>query len=217
MLSHSDKNYVLTKAVKQGIESIPPFMIELQNWFKQSYQVKPLNIILEDLSNNPKKRLNLIWEISDHSKIFNPKWEEFPQKEKLVVQQLIDIMGNQEYSSDKIFMINSNFSYAAMQEANSKITNEEIHSLKGLISNEEIWKIVKWNNSAIFFFENEQLKEKWCQPNQIRTLNSEYSKLLKKYDDFGYMQFIPVNVRIDSRQTIENTYGGNWNGYYRDN
>ena len=151
------ENYLETKKLKKGLITLKSPLLDLQNWFMEEYGVKPLNLIYEFLDHNQKPRLTLVWDSEDDRLKFNPDWREFKNKEKIIVEKFKELAKPFEnYSAERMFLITGGFRGLAIAEANQKVTEEEIEKLIKDLSEFEIWKIMKRESTARFFFFTEE-------------------------------------------------------------
>ena len=215
-MRHED--YIESKNLKKGLITLKSPLLDLQNWFMDEYGVKPLNLIYEFLEHNQKPRLTLVWDTREDTLKFNPDWREFKNKEEIIVKKFQELSEPyKDYSAERMFMINGGFSYLAITEANQKVKEEEIENLIKELSEFEIWKIMKRESSARFFFFTEEQVEKYKQEEYINYLSNRYYELVNKYDEFGYLEKSGLKISVDSKYNIEIIYKGNWGGYLRDN
>lgn len=216
MQTFSSSEYIQTKEIKRGSRKLNSPFLELQAWFHSEYDVKPINIIYEILSHSSQPRLSLIWENNDGSKFCD--WKSFNEKEKVVINKFKSL--NQfidEYPTENLFIINENFSYAALLEANSKVSDEEIKTLVGQLTIYGLWKVIKRQTTAVFFFNTKVQASEYSSPELINKFSNQYWSLVKKYDEFGYSTSFKGTILIDSKETIDKDYDGSLRWYFNDN
>ncbi|MCB0705866.1 MAG: hypothetical protein KDC34_11175 [Saprospiraceae bacterium] len=220
MASENDSNHfasgIETKKLKKGLITLQPPLLELQNWIKKEYGVKPLNIIYDIIE--PNTKLDVVWETREDYLKFLPDMKEFNNKENLIIEKFRKLAESfEEYTSIKMFVRHNVFSYLAINEANRKVTSDEIEKLINDLSDFEIWKIMKRGSTARFFFFTEEQVEKYMEEECINYLSNRYFELVNKYDEFDYTSKTDLKISIDSKNKVEEIYQGNWQGYFRDN
>ncbi|MDI7226906.1 hypothetical protein QMM92_19725, partial [Leptospira santarosai] len=73
MLSPSDKEYIQTKKIKQGLSSLKQDFFEIALWISKEFNVKVINVFLDDVNTNHSKRPRLyviLENTSDYNKFY---------------------------------------------------------------------------------------------------------------------------------------------------
>ena len=121
----------------------------------------------------------------------------------------------QEYTANNRRVFFHVFEPYAKAEANEKVTESKIKQLQSEINNEEIWAIVKAFNTAVFFFyTNEQVRRNEYDGMREK-LSLKYFELVKQFDEFDYFKKDDFSINLDSKETFDKDYQGNWYYYFK--
>ncbi|MBA6156158.1 hypothetical protein H3Z83_06450 [Tenacibaculum sp. S7007] len=212
----SEKEYIETKRIKDGESTLEYPFNQLQDWFNLNYGVAPINFIYEILPHNNKPRLNLVWEKDSDKDVFLTNWRDYGEKEKEIIYEFQRITKlDTKYSTDKLFVINDNFSGRVLSIANQKIEELEIEKLKKKFIDRGLWKIMKNFSGVILFLNTQKDKEVWESQKIKEEFSESYSEILGKYEHYGYTNEIKTHVILDSKERIDNEYNGDFNRFMR--
>jgi hypothetical protein len=217
MISPSDKEYTLTKAIKLGLDKLNSPFIDLANWIFNEFGVKPLNIMYDTLEHNTRPRLQIIFERYDDKKAFQKCKSPDTFKQLLANKFRSLIINDMRYSPDNLLIICDYFEKTARYEANLKISVDRLERLRQDLNNNEIWTIQRnFSTGIFFFFTDEQLKQNSKQ-NYRSQLVSKYFSLIKEHDIFDYIKEEDFSVILDSKENFDKNYQSNWFYYYKNN
>src|SRR5882757_7394050 len=73
MIAPTDKEYKLTKLIKQGNATMDSEFVSLGKWIDKNYDVKTINIIYDTIDNGEKPRLQIIFETNEDAEKFRTK------------------------------------------------------------------------------------------------------------------------------------------------
>ncbi|TXF90514.1 hypothetical protein FUA23_05280 [Neolewinella aurantiaca] len=98
---------------------------------------------------------------------------------------------------------------------NENIPQEEIEKLKSKLAVKELVRIERCFSATVFFLETDkQVKD--LETNKVKeTFRKEYSKLLKSYDEFDYLEEDKYPIHLESMETINKKYNGEIHWYFR--
>ncbi|MGZ3751217.1 MAG: hypothetical protein ACXVB0_04970 [Mucilaginibacter sp.] len=233
MIASSDKEYQLTKLIKQGKAAINSDFKQLANWIDASYDVQTLNIIYDTIDEGKTPRLEIIFEfIKDEEKFI----ESFPfdynkEKELAIANQFKKSLQDQglikkdgflgflrknefKYRTDDLFVIYSAFERTAKEEVYGSVSTEQMQELKRQIANDEIWDIISGFATAIIFFYTDVQVQENSKNGVKEALSDRYFELLKPYDEFDYIKRDSFFVSLDSKENFDNKYQSNWYNYF---
>lgn len=218
MISPSDIEYELTKKIKKGEIHLKPPFDSLADWIMNNYGVRPINIVYDLLPHDKRPRLQVIFErITEHG-LFTSKNGLFPDKsiEKQILVHFAHITSDlPDFNTDNIFLVISSFEKVAKEEVNSMIPISDVESIKNEVDI-EIWEIKKNFNSATFFFYTDKQVNNYSKDGIIkRKLKDLYFDLLKKYDEFDYLNRDDFDISFDSKENFDNNFESNWFYYSR--
>lgn len=220
MVSSGDKEYIESKAIKQGLKKLESPFSDLANWIEMNFGVKPLNIVYDILEHNKQPRLQVIFErFKDHI-TFKADNGLFPNADRQVIIQnsFKDLTQNYpKFTSENLYVIFDSFEPTAKEEANGKINNQKLENLKGDLKDYPIWEIRKNFSTGIFFFYTDEQLSKYDNDDTKNRFKNEYLKIIKECDEFGYIDNLTFSIKLDSKENFDKNYQSNWFYYHKDN
>lgn len=220
MISPWDEDYQQTKRLRNsgaGLES--PFK-EMAGWVEANYGVKVLNVIYDTINPGNRPRLSVVLETEEEvGKFRNGPFGNFNQVEQRRVQEQLNNLlskdGNSRFRTDGLFVIFVGFERVARVEANESVTDKQLRQLKDKLANTDLWEISRCFDGVTFFFYTDEQARKYESAGFQQTYAEEYSRLVKDYDEFGYLKKGGVRVAFDSKENFDNNYQSNWYYYYK--
>lgn len=220
MISSGDKEYIHSKRIKKGEEQLISPYAELADWIQERFEVKPLNIVYDILEHNKQPRLQVIFELNSDKLKFSSSNQLFPNKNKQeeIAEKFKALIDNYpKYSAGDIYVIFGAFEPIAKEEANGKIGNEVLKSLKNDLNDPDLWAINKNFYTGIFFFyKNHQVKIKEVDGTEEK-FKDAYFEIIKKNDEFNYLKKQDFSIKFDSKENFDQIYQSNWFYYFKDN
>ncbi|WP_066503209.1 hypothetical protein [Abyssisolibacter fermentans] len=235
MITTNDYSYKDKKLVKQGKKKMDSTLMKLADWIYNKYCVKVLNICYEKVgvaANSQRPRLEIVFEFKEEAEKFrsqeNINYD--PIKQEEIKCKFIEINNakkskvlinffakNNKYKYDMIdlFVIFSAFEPIARSDANNRVTREEISELKNKYQDYSLWEISKFFSATTFFFYTDYEVELHKADGLIDDLKMDYLKVLKKYDEFDYINFGNFSIMLDSKENFDKNYDSNWYYYYK--
>ncbi|MEP2650692.1 MAG: hypothetical protein ABJH06_01740 [Paraglaciecola sp.] len=219
MIVSSDKEYIETKRYKRGeIQLQKPFS-DIARWIEDNYTVKVLNVIYDEVVPNKRPRLQVCVEYREDCDSFRDSdgLNFHKQKQDEIIDQFIRIIKNEPYSIDTetLFVVFSAFAPIAREEANAKIRDKDIEQLVIELDNEELWKIRPSFGGVTFFFYTEEQAKMARSSDLLNKYSNEFFKLIKKYDEFDYLNKEQFVASFDSKEYFDKNYNGSWFAYDR--
>ena len=220
MIVPSDIAYQQTKQLKISGAAIPSPYGELADWINARYGVRVLNIILDTIEPDSRPRLNIVLEWEEDQRKFLGQFLNYDKDAQLGVQkQFAFLTERAEHESGQLpglLVIFSAFEPVAIVEANTRVTEAEIERLKNVLADPELWKIRKnFHGAAFFYFTDAQLKSHQAMGTR-EIYAREYSRLIRPYDQWGYIQKRGAAVSLDSKENFDTNYKANWFYYDKD-
>jgi hypothetical protein len=232
MVTSYDKEYKITKLVKQGKATMPDQFRPLAEWIDQTYHVKTLHIILDVIEPHQRPRLNIIFEFSEEEiqfSILNNRFNYDEEKQQAIADRYREINSQKLQSKmslfqqvvDKYFkpkknllVVFSSFKPLAREEANEKISQAELENLMAEIGNKDLWTISNQFAGATFFLYTDEQVKHYASIGIEPIYTDKYFKLLKEYDEFGYFRREEFHISLDSKENFDKKFGSNWYYYY---
>lgn len=233
MVTHSDKEYQLTKLIKQGKASMSEEFKLLAALIDRTFNVKTLNIIYDVLEYDKKPRIQVIFEYrDDEQKFIDWPFNYNPEKQKAIAEMFTELIqekglakriklfsflstDNYKYQTKDIFVCYGAFAPIAVEETYGKISSEQLEALRVKLGDKNIWKIITgFGTGIIFFYTNEQAED--CKQNGIiARLSDCFFDIVKPYDEFNYIKKEGFTVSVDSKENFDKNYESNWYYYFK--
>ena len=191
---------------------------ELAAWISEKWAVTVLNVIYDRHNDLHAPRIQVILEHHDEVQSFRDGYNFNQKKQNAIALQFLEIINRQPdhgYDVEGLFVVFSAFAPLARQEADSKISEKEIESLKRRINNPDLWEISRCFGHVTFMFYTDAQLRKYIAKGIKAKYTSMYLELLKPYDEFGYLSEDNFTVDFDSKQNFDENYKSNWFYYYK--
>ena len=217
MISPFDQDYILTKKVKKEEgELLSPFL-ELSDWVEKKYDVKILNIIFDICNDRP--RIHIILEFESDKNKFHESESINLNLEKMnaISSRFRDIIEKEKipnFKTEKLFTIFSAFAPLAIEEAHNSISETELEDLR-IDLNNNLWKIRCLFGVVTFFYETESQRIESEDDEIDLKYREAYFEIIKKYDEFNYLDSKILKIEYDSKEKFDKDYNGSWFNYDR--
>ncbi|MCJ8328402.1 MAG: hypothetical protein HRT89_01235 [Lentisphaeria bacterium] len=217
MISPFDQDYILTKKVKKEEgELLSPFL-ELSDWVEKKYDVKILNIIFDICNDRPRIQIILEFE-SDKNKFHESESINLNlEKMNAISSRFRDIIEKEKipnFKTEKLFTIFSAFAPLAIEEAHNSISETELEDLR-IDLNNNLWKIRCLFGVVTFFYETESQRIESEDDEIDLKYREAYFEIIKKYDEFNYLDSKILKIEYDSKEKFDKDYNGSWFNYDR--
>lgn len=226
MTSHTDKQYIYTKEIKQGKIKLEGANLWLMDWIYETYGVRPLNVYYNYEEGNHPAFIEIVFEFEEDMQPFTTaeylrfekdyeKSEEFlnDQIKKEAIADKYDYLIDPKYTLMPMRVMYSAFEPIAKEEAQANISFEDLEKLRSEIGDKDIWKII---NPGIFFFNTQEQMKRNDNEDTKNYLKGKYFDLLKKYDEFDYFKRESLSIKLDSKDNFYKNYQSNWQYYLTD-
>jgi hypothetical protein len=218
MITSSDREYKVTKKIKQGKKRLQPPFDELARWIGSKWNVTVLNVTYDRANSLHAPRLQVILEHKMHARKFHRGFNFDKDKQNAIASRFLEIIGRDgahDFDVDGLFVVFSAFAPLAREEADSQISDEEIQSLKARMGNPDIWEILRlFGHVTIFFFTDAQVK-RYEAGGKKQEYARIYYEILKPHDEFGYLKERDFKIDFDSKQNFDENYESNWFYYFK--
>ena len=124
-------------------------------------------------------------------------------------------IGQHTFETENLFVIFTAFEPVARVEANESVTDQEINRLKKELNDDDLWEISRLFDSVTFFFYTDEQVKDARQRGVLGKYSRKYSKIVEKYDEFGYHKIRPVSASLDSKENFDTNFQSNWYYYYK--
>lgn len=220
MIVPSDDDYQQTKRLKiEGVRLPSPFM-EMVDWIGSHYGVHVLNVFYDTVIPDDCPRLSVILESrGDAQEFYDRDLGNFDRIKRDCVREhfetLVSQQGDRGLKVDGLFVVFAAFESVARIEANESVSEKEIECLKAELNNEDLWEISRCLDGVTFFFYTDAQVKAHEAKGLRDSYAREYARILRPYDQFGYLQSQGVSVCFDSKENFDTNYRSNWSSYYR--
>lgn len=219
MITHHDRDYKATKLIQQGRASLDPPFRELAEWIGDQWGVSVLNIIYDHRDELHAPRLQIVLEFMDHVRGFRDGLNFDAHKAEAIIRRFAEIVsrqGQHDFDLDGLFVVFSAFERWAIAEANAKISDREIENLVKEIGNPDLWIIERHFVDRIsFMFYTDEQAERYRRLGKQREYSLAYADVLKRHDEFGYLDANKFEIVLDSKESFTRKFSGNWMNYRR--
>jgi len=218
MITPSDKAYRLAKQIKKGEKSIPHPYSGLAKWIQSKYSVKVLNVSFCIIKPDNRPRLSIDLETEEDRKVFERSRFCYDSKKSSAIIKKFQEISNKtslDVSTEKIFVVFSDFESIARIEANEKVSEDIIDNFIERFQSENIWCIQRAFSNLIVFYYSENEKDQAIKKGMINQYQTAFSKIIEPYDEFGYLINNPIIPHIDSKENFDQNYQSSWFYYWR--
>lgn len=218
MIMTSDREYKLTRRIKQGKKHLQPPFAELAQWIADRWNVTVLNVICDRANSLHAPRLQVILEYETHVGRFRRGMNFDEEKQQAIADKFLEILDRDKTNSfdvDGLFVVFSAFTPLAIEEADTQLSEKDIKLLKRQINNQDLWEVSRCFGHVTFFFYTDDEMKRYEAAGKKEEYARLYYNLLKQHDEFGYLRERDFKVNFDSKQNFDKKYGGNWFNYYR--
>ena len=213
MIVPSDKEYIKTKRIKLGEDTLSSKQNELAQWITDQWGIDVLNVVYDPPNDLRGPRLQVILEWKKEEKEFQDGCNFDKAKQAAIAHRVTDLYG--DLNTDDLFVVFSSFEPIARMEINDQVTQQDLERLLKEIGNPDLWTIHRCFSGTSFFFYSEAQKDTSEKAGLRRVYSDRYYELSSKYDELGYLNKDTFWVVFDSKENFDDKYSGNWFNYDR--
>lgn len=218
MITPFDEDYKKVKKFKMNGEVLnEPFNI-LANWINNEFNVSVLYIYYDQIIEDRRPRLNVVFEFKKDSEKFFGKGGYNENKQKIILDKFRELTSdNSRYqlNINNVWVTFSSFDTLAKEEANLNVAKIEIEKLIADLKMPDLWTFHKQFGVVVFFFYTNEQLELHNNDGTFQIIKEKYFKLLKLYDEFDYININDEFIRFDSKEHFDKYHGGSWFAYDR--
>ena len=219
MVTSYDREYQITKLIKQGKAILESPFAELAVWIASKWHVRVLNIIYDQIAAPEKRpRLQVIVEHSRERKVFFEGFNFDQLKQQAIAarfQELVSRMDSDRYSADRLLVVFSAFAPLAREEADENIAESEVALLQEQIADPDLWTIHRCFGRVTFMFYTDEQARIHAKAGLRESYADPYFELLHQRDEFSYLSRSRFSIEFDSKENFDKTFGGSWFNYDR--
>ncbi|MDI1311215.1 hypothetical protein [Prosthecobacter sp.] len=216
----ADESYQKTKRLKQeGTPLLRPFH-EMAEWITEEHKVPVLNVIYKFDALIRRPRIEVIVETEAQlSKLrtgrfsFSTSINERRASEQFTL--LLTECGLPNFRTKDLFVIFSAFEPIARIDVLYQLSEEMLDQFRQQLKHEALWKIVVGIGQVIFFFYTAKQMSEWEHSCLRDEWTRQINSLIQPFDEFGYFGLRPLNLILDSKENLDQTYGGSLFYYFR--
>jgi hypothetical protein len=225
MYSAKDKSHQRARAIKKGEYKLNPAHQQFVDWASDLLGTKVLDFELEtkETSKGYKQQIVaiIVERIADEERL-----EKDYGKQQVIAQRYItylsstpEIVRRTDPLKKDAWPITINpypeilvFFYPLERvEKSIAETNIKADWEKTLTTFPEFWTL---SQDVIFLHTNEQCANRASSGLEAK-LTEAYLKLIKRYDEFGYLGVHSISFRFDTKESFDKNYDGNWYYYWK--
>jgi hypothetical protein len=218
LIIFSDPEYQATRQIKRRLTQLATPLDALAAWMGEKWAVTVLNVIYTPRNELHAPRLQVVLEHPKDAELFRDGFNFDEEKQRAITSRFVRVISSQSahgYDLDGLFVVFSAFSPIARQEADSKITDQDIETLKRRMANGDLWTISRSFGHVTFMFYTDAQAKAYAASGMREAYARQYVALLKPHDEFGYISADGFTVQFDSKQNFDDNHGGNWYYYYK--
>jgi hypothetical protein len=235
MIDAKAPDYLDTKLVRQGVKQLDSIFQELADWIDQKLDTKVLNVYYDKIKEDKNRpRLSIIFEYFSESKKFTDQRGNYDSaKQAMVADEFRQILSKdknshgriftrlfkkspaQKFDTERLLVIFTAFEPVAREEVNKNIPQAEIDNLKQQLKTKDIWEIYREFGTTTYFFHTAKQIDRYSKDGTTDQMNKQYLELLKKYDEFDYINSKTFTLSFDSKENFDNVYEGSWFNYFK--
>lgn len=175
-------------------------------------------MIYDRRNNLHAPRLQVILEHQRDAEKFHDGINFDATKQQAIKAHFLNILNRQPshgYDDTGLFVVFSAFVPIAKEEADSKLSEQQIEDLKNRLGNPDLWVISRCFGNVTFMFYTDEQAAKHEADGKKKEYAARYFEILKVNDEFEYLTAEDFAVRFDSKQNFDNNFEGNWYFYYK--
>lgn len=218
LVTSSDKEYKSTKRIKRGEEQLASPFRELADWISRRWEVSVLNVAYDGRCELHAPRIQVILEYGRELQQFRAGSNFDPAKQLEIKSKFMELAGNESVVCENLsdlFVVFSAFAPIAIEEAVGRLSEQDVNSMKRYIQNPDLWDVLRCFRQIVFLFYTDSQVAKYIKSGKLPEYRELCYKLLKPYDEFGYLVEGDLQVSFDSKQNFDKNYQGNWFNYFR--
>lgn len=217
----SDEHYIETKKVLKGEKSISKEKRTLMEWIQNEYGIRVLNIEFDKIDQGKRDRINIIVaDREDQEKMHHSGPDYYGYKkefQKQILEKYYSIYGDVKKPSISFsrkgqiepWVCYHVFNNVAKHEANGKIGQEELLSIKKQFDDLGIWEIIQFFEGIFVFYYNDEQLTRNQNSDRVKQLKSRFFHAMKKNDEFNLLNEQKFSIGQDSKQNLDENYEGN--------
>ena len=208
-----------------GEAKMNPNFRELADFIDQTFGVKTINIVCDNINRKKRLRLEIYFEFEQERSKFRINNEVFKfdrKKQEIIADKFIKTLKepkiekglfsiftkfrNRKYKPENIFVGYSAFKSEAKMEANKKIPYTQIVQLQEELDCKDLCSISRFFSAPTFFLYTNNQARFYKNSEIIKIWTDKYFELLEPYNDFGYFERDKFEIYLDSKENFENNY-----------
>ncbi|WP_299219272.1 hypothetical protein [uncultured Aquimarina sp.] len=199
-------------------------MQKLIQWITATYQTTPLNIVyetpIEYRGRSP--RLTVIFEHPEDQKVLLNKngFTENQSQKKSILKKFISLVNElnlqNKYDTKSLFVVYDNFSDSFKSIYLSKTIHKEKgeHIIRDKFPETNLFQFITYNYCLILFLETENDVQKLKKNGVANEIKKTVYNLIRKHDSFNYISYEDFPIYFDSKQNLDEKYGGSMRAYF---
>lgn len=216
--------YEDTLKILRGEIKLAPVYCEMRDWIKSRFGANACNFCFREeedyFSHERRFRLYIVFLLKkDYAGMFS--WGNYDSNKKSEIAQkfieLADKYGIEHSEQAKNADIHYN-DFASEVNIPMKVFNHRaiVHALMQKYEQHFVRDIESTVRGAVVFYRSEEDKRRNAESGISGMIRSDYLEELKKYDEFGTIDYDTFAVGFDSMEILDGSYDGNINAYKED-
>lgn len=219
MIDPSDPDYLETKKIVLGTESIKAVYVPLITWIEETFSRTPINIYVDHIRPDNRQRLSLIFRTAPEADAFSEKDGPNFDSEKQIqiatkfIESAFWFQRFRARDKTNPLVIFTSFDRVARCDVLGSVSEDILNAaVSPILPN--LWCVKKTLSYPIIFLNTKKDVEGLTEDAK-RTVNAAVAKLVERHDFCGCFSE-GISVDFDSKENFEDKYHGNWFYHSRD-
>lgn len=143
-------------------------------------------------------------------------WEETSVEHPSVWRSALSLRDPDAGETHSIFVCFAEFEQVAEYAAHKAVKGKDLRTFAASLGlGDRLWRLERSFGPPIVFVHSDE------QARALRSTESQahwadlYYTLVKPHDEFGYLERSEIVIEVDSRETFERDFAGNWYYYFK--
>lgn len=231
-----DDGYRRARSARRGEACLDPRLDGFVARFEQRFRFRPLwletDLVTRTDAPHPWLRADVVLERTEQYRTFCRSTLGYDRrKQRLVARLLVEELGAEGLcqlfalpqapragspSGSDVFVCFSDFEAVATSEAHGGVTpDESARFASSLGLGDDLWCLQRlWGPPIVFVHTDRQAAGLRSSAAPARWAD-DYYDVVRRHDEFGYLTRAGIVIAVDSKETLDRDYGGNWYYYFK--
>lgn len=238
MILSSSREYARAQQARRGERRLDPMFDGFVRGFADRFGFAPLWLETDHVQRRdgglPTPRLDVVLERGAQARRFHTSSGMYDERKQRVVADLFagalagvdlrPVFGLPRSAPETyptvgdLFVCFSEFERLALQDVHATVTEEEYARFTSSVAlelGERFWLVKRAGGVPIVFVRTAEQAEQLAASPAREQWADRWFSLASGHDEFGYLRRENVVVGVDSKETFDTTFSGNWYWYFK--